>query len=165
MQARPKCEWCRHRIKPKPRGRPARYCSPACCQRAYERRQLTKRKQAEADAINAAKYPPWATHLHIKPDLPPQRRPRRKQCPVCKFPFVVKKRGPIPEVCGPRCARALELSRVALAVMERPINLFKKDVMANHRDVMVKDQERLRWQRRQATINDIKALIARQRGY
>jgi hypothetical protein len=36
-----------------PCGRPARFCSASCRQRAYERQQLAKLKQAEADAINA----------------------------------------------------------------------------------------------------------------
>ena len=42
--------------------------------------------------------------------LPP-RRPRKLLCPVCKFPFAAKKRGPIPETCGRRCALALALHR------------------------------------------------------
>jgi hypothetical protein len=85
-------------------GRRARFCSATCRQLAYARRKLQKEKQAEADAINAANFPAWATHLHVKPKLSPRRRPRRLQCPVCKFPYVIKKRGPIPKTCSTRCA-------------------------------------------------------------
>ena len=38
--------------------------------------------------------------------MPPPRRPRNLLCPVCKFAFDVKKRGPIPETCSRRCALA-----------------------------------------------------------
>jgi hypothetical protein len=127
----PRCEWCNGRVKVKPLGRPARFCSASCRQRAYERRQLTKRKQAEADTINAAKYPAWATHLHVKPKLPPRLRPRRLQCPVCKFPFDVKARGPIPATCSRRCALALALHTVYMQGVNKPRDLMNEDIVAN----------------------------------
>jgi hypothetical protein len=42
--------------------------------------------------------------------MPPPRRPRNLLCPVCKFAFDVKKRGPIPETCSRRCALALAIT-------------------------------------------------------
>jgi hypothetical protein len=126
-----RCEWCNRRVKVKPLGRPARFCSAGCRPRAYERRQLTERKQAEADAINAAKYPAWATHLHVKPKLPPRHRPRRLQCPVCKFPFAVKARGPIPATCSRRCAWALTLHTVYMQGVNKRRHLMKEDIVAN----------------------------------
>lgn len=132
MDARPRCEWCRQLIKAKPRGRAARFCSAACRQRSYERRKLVKEKQAEADAINEATLPPWATHLHLKPKLPPRHRPRRLQCPVCRFPFAVKTRGPIPETCGRRCALALALHRAYRRGQREGSELLTKDIAAAH---------------------------------
>jgi hypothetical protein len=123
------CEWCRCRVKPKPCGRPARFCSASCRQRAYERRQLARQKQTAADVINRG-LPAWATHLHDKPKLPARRRPRRLQCPVCKFPFAVKARGPIPETCSRRCAFALALHKAYKRGQQEPIGLLNKDIVA-----------------------------------
>jgi hypothetical protein len=128
--------------------RHARFCSASCRQRAYERRQLAKRKQAEADAINAANSPAWATHWHVKPKLPRHPRPRRLRCPVCRFPFAVKKRGPIPETCSTRCALALKISRVVEAVEENPVRLLRKDIASMD---LVTERKR----RHQATIDDL----------
>ena len=130
MEARTRCERCRRLVKPSPRGRPARFCSASCRQRAYERRQLAKQRQAEADAINQASFPAWATYLHIKPKLPARHRPRRLQCPVCKFQFAVKARGPIPATCSQRCALALTLHRAYLRGKNEPLGLLKKDIVA-----------------------------------
>ena len=132
MEDRPRCQWCRHLLKPKGRGRTARFCSASCRQLAYERRRLTKQKQAEADAINRAKFPPWATHLHVKPKLPPRHRPRQLRCPVCTFPFAVKARGPIPETCSPRCSRALTLREACRLGVNKPVELLDQDIMAAH---------------------------------
>jgi hypothetical protein len=90
---------------------------------------LAKRKQAEADVINRG-LPVWATHLHAKPKLPRLRRPRRLQCPVCKFPFVVKPRGPIPKTCSQRCALALALHRAYLRGRNEQFDLLNKDIIA-----------------------------------
>jgi hypothetical protein len=147
------CEWCRRRIQKKRRG--TRFCSASCRQRAYERRQEEKRKQAEVDAINA-KYPPWAVHLHVKPKLPPRRRPTRLRCPVCTFSFVVKKRGPIPETCSERCARALMIRRVVDTVREAPVALLNQDMMAMY-------QQEKRRRRFQAIIADVLAPVNRRR--
>jgi hypothetical protein len=92
---------------------------------------LVKRKQAEADAFNEANFPDWAKYLHAKPKLPPRRRPRRLPCPVCKFPFVVKARGPIPVTCSPRCAKALALYQAFQRGINRPLDLLNKDIAAN----------------------------------
>jgi hypothetical protein len=48
-----KCQWCREWFTPARRGRPARYCSPSCRQRAYERRRLEKADQDNASAALA----------------------------------------------------------------------------------------------------------------
>ncbi len=74
---------------------------------------MEKRKQAEIDAIHA-RHSAGAAYLLPKLKLPPRRRPTRLKCPVCKFPFAVKKRGPIPVTCGPRCALALDLHKAYL---------------------------------------------------
>jgi len=125
---KPRCEWCNRRIKAKPLGRPARFCSASCRQLAYARRQLAKRKQAEADAHNAGLG--WMTHLYVKPKLPPRRRPRRVRCPVCTSPIVVKKRGPIPKTCSPRCALTLALQDAYRRGTEQGLTLLKKDMTA-----------------------------------
>jgi hypothetical protein len=129
MDARLRCEWCRHLIKPKPRGRPARFCSASCRQRSYERRRLEKEKQADFDAI-AAQHSAWAKYLLPRPKLPPRHRPRRLRCPVCKFQFAVKARGPIPETCSRRCACALALWRAYMRGKNEPLALLKKDLTA-----------------------------------
>jgi hypothetical protein len=130
MDARSRCDWCRRLVKPKLRGRQARFCSASCRQRAYERRRLEKEKQAEFDAI-AAQHPAWATYLLPKPKLPPHQRPRRLQCQACKSPFVVKARGPIPETCGhTRCAHALGLYRAYLRGKSEAAAFLTKDLTA-----------------------------------
>jgi hypothetical protein len=90
---------------------------------------LAKQKQAEADVINRG-LPAWATHLHVKPKLPARRRPRRLQCPVCKFPFAIKARGPIPETCSQRCALALGLHKAYRRGKQEPLGLLNKDIVA-----------------------------------
>ena len=77
-----KCKWCGHQIKGKRNGRPARYCSASCRQRAYERRLLEKQKQAEADAANAA-LPRCA---HVKPTLPPRPPSDAAEVPGLQLP-------------------------------------------------------------------------------
>lgn len=37
-RGRQRCEWCRQHFNPKTRGRPPRFCSDSCRQRAYEKR-------------------------------------------------------------------------------------------------------------------------------
>jgi hypothetical protein len=74
--------------------------------------------------------PAWATHLHFKPKIPARHRPRRLQCPVCKFSFAVKARGPIPKTCGPRCAFALALHTAYKRGQQEPIGLLNKDIVA-----------------------------------
>ena len=131
-----KCDWCSRRVKAKPRGRPARFCSATCRQRAYERRRLEARLQAEADAVNVAAFPnlpilknvPELAHLLAKPKLPPRQRPRGMRCPMCGFPFAVKKRGPIPETCSRRCALALALHQAYMRGVEMPFTLLKNDL-------------------------------------
>jgi hypothetical protein len=44
---------------------PPRATSASCRQRAYERRLLEQRKQAEADQINAAEFPAWAGRENV----------------------------------------------------------------------------------------------------
>ncbi len=129
---RPRCEWCRHLLKPKGRGRPAHYCSASCRQLSYERRQLVKQRQAKADAINKAKFPAWATHLHVRPKMPLRHRPRQLKCPVCTFRFPVKARGPIPETCGRRCSLALTLRNTFKLGVNKPIELLDKDISEAH---------------------------------
>ena len=125
-----------------------------CCrQRAYERRLLEKQKQAEADAANAT-LPRWATHLHVKPTLPPRRRPTRLRCPVCSFQFAIKKRGPISETCSDRCAFALALHRAYMRGVNKPVTLLKNDIVA----ASFLDKGRLR---RQAIIDEMLAGIDR----
>lgn len=69
--------------------------------------------------------------MHVKPKLPPRRRPRRLECPVCKFPFAVKARGPIPETCSQRCALALKLRNAYLRGQQgEMLGLLNKDIVA-----------------------------------
>jgi hypothetical protein len=107
-----------------------------------------KRAKAEADAINRAKFPAWATHLHVKPKLPPRRRPRHLECPVCRVRFEVKRRGPIPETCGRRCALALALHNAYLHGREEPSRLLNHDIVANSRRIQ-------RMARHQVIINEM----------
>ena len=130
MDARLRCKWCKRLVKAKPRGRPSNFCSATCRQRSYERRKMAKQKQEEANAINKALFPAWATHLHVKPKLPARCRPRRLQCPVCESPFAVKARGPIPRTCSWRCALALALHRAYLRGKSEPLGLLNKDIVA-----------------------------------
>jgi hypothetical protein len=118
---------------------------------------LEKRKQEEADAINAAEFPAWAgrenvpayvAHWLTKPQLPPRRRPRRRRCPLCGFSFAVKKRGPIPLTCSYRCALALKLYRAAKTLAGQPVKLIERDIVAH----ALLDQRRTR---HQALINDL----------
>jgi hypothetical protein len=164
---RPSCEWCRRLIKARPRGRPARFCSASCRQRAYERRLLAKEKQAEADAINAEKFPTLAAqekfpaflaHLQAKPKMPPRSRPRKLRCPVCMAPIAVKKRGPLPETCSRRCALTLALHRAYKRGIDVPVTLLKRDIAAISgldRRRKQRDQERRR--RYQEIINGMLA--------
>ena len=145
----PRCDWCRRRFRAKPKGRTARFCSASCRQRAYERRKLVKRKQAEADAINAVEAPGWTARLFgVKPNLPPRHRPRRLKCPACWLEFVVKTRGPIPETCSRRCAHALALYRSYVQGKSEGLMRLKKDVVAVAR---LGEQRR----RHQVTIDDM----------
>lgn len=146
-----KCEWCGHRIKAKRSGPAAHYCSASCRQRAYERRLLQKQKQAEADAVNAT-LPRWATHMHVKPKLPTRRRPTRLKCPVCRFPYAVNKRGPIPLTCSHRCAFALALYKAYRRGQAEPFEVMKKDLAAS----MHLDDD---YRRRKARIDEMLAGI------
>jgi hypothetical protein len=139
MDEKRSCQWCGHRI-PKMVRHHARFCSTSCRQRAYERRLLEKQAQAKADAINAAQFPNWAgqenvpayvAHLLVKPQLPLRYRPRRLKCPVCRFPFEVKKRGPIPVTCGDRCARALALRWAIKIALGDPQEHLRRDIVNN----------------------------------
>ena len=143
---KPRCEWCDRRIKTKPRGRPARFCSASHRQLAYARRQLTKRKQADADAHNASLG--WLTHLYVKPELPPRRRPRWVRCPVCTSPIVVGKRGRIPETCSRHCALTLALDDAYRRGRAQGPTLLKKDITA----LPVRAQRR---RRHQAIIDNL----------
>jgi hypothetical protein len=101
---------------------------------------LEKQAQAQADAINAAEFPDWAgrenvpahvAHLLAQPRLAPRRRPRRLKCPVCKFVFEVKKRGPVPATCSNRCAWALALLRGHKFLAGDPEGLLRRDIVSN----------------------------------
>jgi hypothetical protein len=156
-----------------PRGRPARFCSASCRQRAYERRQLQKQKQAEADAINAEKFPNLAVlenfparfaHLLAKPNMPPRHRPRKSECPVCMSPIAVKKRGPIPKTCSRRCALTLALHRAYKRGIDVPVTLLKQDIAAvTGLDRRRRQREQERRQRYQEIINGMLSGVLSQR--
>src|SRR5437764_564922 len=52
MKQQTKCKECRSKIHPAGRGRPARYCSPSCRQRAFEKRKLLKAVGSSLRALN-----------------------------------------------------------------------------------------------------------------
>ena len=54
-----KCARCGQRFKPKARGRPAVYCSPACRQTAYVKRQANRPHSLELLAKDLA-------HLQVR---------------------------------------------------------------------------------------------------
>jgi hypothetical protein len=47
-----RCRWCGKPFMPKPAGRPAVYCKPACRQRAYEKRRWTPISDQDAMALD-----------------------------------------------------------------------------------------------------------------
>jgi hypothetical protein len=118
---------------------------------------LEKQAQAEADAINAAEFPDWpgrenvpahVAHWLAKPRLPPRRRPRRLKCPVCKFTFEVKKRGPVPTTCSNRCAWALALLQGHKFLAGDPEGRLRRDIVS----IALSHGRRIR---HQAIINDM----------
>jgi hypothetical protein len=68
-------------------------------------------------------------------------------CPVCKFTFTVKKRGPVPDTCSDRCALALALHRAYRHGVDKPVALLKKDIAA--KSFQIQRVEQRRQQRRQ----------------
>jgi hypothetical protein len=50
--SKPRCQWCGKPFKPKPGGRPALYCKPACRQRAYEKLKWTPYSETDALALD-----------------------------------------------------------------------------------------------------------------
>ncbi|WKD61159.1 hypothetical protein CCICO_05655 [Corynebacterium ciconiae DSM 44920] len=45
------CQWCGKEFAASGRGRPKKYCSASCRQRAYEHRQLAESRQLPSDAV------------------------------------------------------------------------------------------------------------------
>jgi hypothetical protein len=46
-----RCRWCKRPFRPRPGGRPALFCKPACRQRAYEKRKWTPYSETDALAL------------------------------------------------------------------------------------------------------------------
>ena len=51
MQRQPTCEWCGSEVQPSGRGRPRKFCSQACRQRAYEQRNAVAGTNIPARAV------------------------------------------------------------------------------------------------------------------
>ena len=47
-----RCRWCKRPFRPRPGGRPALFCKPACRQRAYEKRKWTPYSETDALALD-----------------------------------------------------------------------------------------------------------------
>lgn len=45
------CAWCGQELHGNPRGRPKKYCSPSCKQRAYEQRRKLSGTEIPAEAV------------------------------------------------------------------------------------------------------------------
>ncbi|MDP9851028.1 hypothetical protein J2S56_000518 [Corynebacterium lowii] len=46
-----RCAWCGKEMEPSTRGRPKKYCTPSCKQRAYEQRHNITGTQIPQDAV------------------------------------------------------------------------------------------------------------------
>ena len=84
-----RCRFCKEKFKLRPgRGRPAIYCSPTCCQRAYERRKWQRPHPVDllARDINTVQVKDLVrrivrevlTEAGIDLPPPPPKKPKRR---------------------------------------------------------------------------------------